>query len=303
MINPPTSFPCDPHKRYLFILSSRLGDSLVSLVLINNLVNNHYHIDVFGDFAFQLATFFPHLKIAPLNELSEEDIQSYDAVILQFPEPSYPHLEKIKPVLCVHDLKYFLEGLHMVEIQRAVCQRFFKIQSPNSQTGLILPNSIQSRKYKNRVIIHAFAMDPLREWPLEKYTALALQLNQQGFECHFIASPKERKRLSLVLEKKLSVPTFQSLYEVAGFIAESGYFIGNSSGIAHLSSCLGLPTLTLVARQGEYRLWRPYWTKGLVLAPPVWLLARGLKQRLWKYCLSVKKVNRRFTDLRNMLGE
>ncbi len=289
--------PYDRTKKYMLVLSPRIGDSLVTLVLAHNLVKNNYNVDVFGDFAFQLASWFPELTIYPLTGLTAEQVNHYDVIIEEFKNSSISDFKTMKPLLCIHELEYFREGFHMVEIQMEVCRRLFGIEQPTMTNGLVLPSDLQSRKYQQRVIIHALATVPLREWPLNRYIALAKELNQNGFECHFIASPKERERIQPVLDAGLSVPIFSSLSETARFIAESGYFIGNFSGIAHLSSNLGIPTLGLAVRPGEYRLWRPYWAKGSVILPPSWLISRQLKEAFWKKCISVKKVKNCFLRL------
>ena len=79
---------------------------------------------------------------------------------------------------------------------------------------------------------------------------------------------------------------------------ESGWFIGNDSGIGHLASSLHIPTLSLFMRRGIAHTWRPDWGAGQVLIGSTYLPTGFLKERYWKYMLSVRQVSRAFDQMR-----
>ena len=93
------------------------------------------------------------------------------------------------------------------------------------------------------------------------------------------------------------LPKFASLSEIASWLYESAYFIGNNSGIGHLASCLGVPTLSITARYGDARLWRPSWGQNEIIYLPPWIISRKLKEKLWQKLISVKMVLKKFQQL------
>lgn len=93
-------------------------------------------------------------------------------------------------------------------------------------------------------------------------------------------------------EAGLELPYLSSLDKVANHIYESGWFIGNDSGLGHLASNLGLNTITLAIRPNLAKQWRPNWMPGIVILPPSWLVTRPLKERFWKNFISVRRVLR-----------
>ena len=77
--------------------------------------------------------------------------------------------------------------------------------------------------------------------------------------------------------------------------------IGNDSGVGHLASCLGIPTLTICRSQMAANFWRPGWSKGAVITPPAWvpnLKGLRLRDQHWQKFISVKKVYKTFINQR-----
>ena len=90
----------------------------------------------------------------------------------------------------------------------------------------------------------------------------------RGFSVSFSVSPKEHAEWLFVKKKGIDLPYFRSLSETAAYLYESGFFIGNDSGLGHLASNLGIPTVTVAGKASSIKLWRPDWHIGKVVAPP-----------------------------------
>jgi heptosyltransferase III len=100
--------------------------------------------------------------------------------------------------------------------------------------------------------------------------------------------------------ENLDVPLFSGQSEMTAFICESGYMIGNDSGIGHLASCLGLPTVTICRSEQNGRFWRPSWAPGKLITPYKWIPnLKGLRWRdqHWKTWISVRRVLDNFLSL------
>ncbi len=184
-----------------------------------------------------------------------------------------------------------------VENLRRFSQNKLHFSEAVIHNGITLPKGVISRKYPKRVVLHPTSSRPGKNWPQEKFLTLATLLEEEGFEPVFILSKGEKASWP---EMPFSAPDFETLSEVAAFIAESGSMIGNDSGIGHLASCLGLSTVTICRSKLTADFWRPAWTKGSVITPPAFLPnLKGLRIRdnHWKRFISPQRVLRTFLIL------
>lgn len=179
------------------------------------------------------------------------------------------------------------------------CHRLFA--TPLSKdNGLKLPTG-RYRSHQKRILIHPTSKDPKRKsWSQEKFIQLADRLKKQGYQPVFCVAPDERADWEELQE--IPLPHFSNLQEVATFLYESAFFIGNDSGIGHLASNLHIPTLTLVGNRKKAPLWRPDWTLGRVVTPPFSLpnwkgIGLPLRDIYWKETLSIKRVLHAFERL------
>ena len=163
--------------------------------------------------------------------------------------------------------------------------------------GIVAPNDVRPRYFKNRIIFHPASSRAGKNWEGEKYRKLALELQGRGFVPSFIMTLEERREWNL---ENLDAPLFSEQSEMAAFICESGYMIGNDSGIGHLASCLGLPTVTICRSEQAGRFWRPAWAPGKLITPSKWvpnLKGLRLRDRHWKKWISTRKVLDQFLHL------
>src|SRR5579883_604389 len=74
--------PLPKNSKIAFICSSYLGDSLMSLVTVNNFVRNGFNIEVFGNYAYALRDWFPHYQIHPLlSTQNQDELRRFDFVL------------------------------------------------------------------------------------------------------------------------------------------------------------------------------------------------------------------------------
>lgn len=103
-----------------------------------------------------------------------------------------------------------------------------------SQAGGSLPAVPQLTWATDRrrfAAIHPFSGSARKNWPLERYRALRLDLPVE-----FTAGPEE---------KLGEARRFDDLAELARWLASARVYIGNDSGISHLAAALGTPTVAL----------------------------------------------------------
>ena len=85
-------------------------------------------------------------------------------------------------------------------------------------------------------VIHPFSASPRKNWPLEKYRALAEKL-QRAMPVQWCAGEDDPPLPDAV--------RINDLYELACWLARARLYIGNDSGITHLAAAVRTPVLAL----------------------------------------------------------
>jgi ADP-heptose:LPS heptosyltransferase len=111
-------------------------------------------------------------------------------------------------------------------------------------------------------VIHPFSGSPRKNWPLEKYRALASKL-ERVMPVRWCAGPEDPP-----LENAVHI---DDLYDLACWLARARLYIGNDSGVTHLAAAVGTPVLALFGPTD----------------PGVWA-PRGPNVRVARYCSDFK---------------
>lgn len=298
-----------------------LGDGVTCLVLSNNLQLNGWKVDTYQNTIGSMQNWFPHLPIHPYPSLEElpRILNSYDwffvaqndtdpFVLQLIKEGKRRFPDRIKviylyPSKGIVNEPYYSDcltdpTLSIAENMRLFCEKILHLPKITKSNGFIPPAGLFFRKFPKRVIIHPTSARVTRNWPKEKFFTLAKEIEKRGFEAVFIPGTKNGW-------EDVNVALFSTLDALARFIYESGFLVGNDSGLGHLASALGIPTLTLCRRKTWANMWAPSFQKGIVVTPNSWIPnIRGLRlrDRYWKQFISVRKVKRAFNRLVELLS-
>lgn len=197
------------------------------------------------------------------------------------------------PLRCLDD-----DRVSMVEQAVAFCRMRMGLVDAHDGVGLVVPPSLEHRLYPRRVMLHPLSYNEKKNWPAHKYLALARQLRKAGYDPQFVLSPKERRDHLEVFGTEFEIPTFADVQALAAYLYESGFVIGNDSGVGHLASLLGIPVLTIYRKRRDGFCWRPGWGEGHVVRPAI---SPGLLRNQWWRFLSVGRVLRGFHVLREQV--
>jgi ADP-heptose:LPS heptosyltransferase len=300
-----------------------LGDGVVSLVLSNNLHLNGWQVDTYQNMIGSMQNWFPHLPILCYPEMDEiEQILHRYQWIFVFQNDTSEFIQKlisegkrrcpdrVKVIYVAPSKRIVLEPYYqdtqidpersVIENLRFVCEKILHLPKSTNSNGIIPPQELQHRVYKRRVIIHPTSARPGRNWPKEKFLELAYQLRYEEFDPIWAIGPNERQDWQDLPHYGFEVPFFSTLDALSRFIYESGYLLGNDSGLGHLASCLGVPTLTISRRKTYAKLWAPSFTSGIVVAPNSLIpniSGFRLRDRYWKHFISTEKVLHAFDRL------
>jgi ADP-heptose:LPS heptosyltransferase len=96
-------------------------------------------------------------------------------------------------------------------------------------------------------VIHPFSGSPRKNWPLEKFRALARGL-ERTMPVRWCAGREDPHLEGAVL--------INDLYQLACWLARASLYIGNDSGITHLAAAVGTPVLALFG-PSDPTVWGP----------------------------------------------
>jgi len=270
-----------------------------------------------------MQEWFPHLPVHPYPPISElprvlgsyewffvvqNDTDEFVLKLIQEGKRRFPDRLKViylYPSKHIVDEPYYSDSLtepHLpiAENLRLFCERVLRLPKISRSNGFIIPPGLNHRKFPKRIVVHPTSARPTRNWPKEKFVKLALHLKEEGYRLAFIPGAKEAEQWKDATDLGFDVLSFSTLDQLARFIYESGYLIGNDSGLGHLASALDIPTLTFCRRKTWANMWRPSFGKGIVLCPSSWIPnIRGLRlrDRHWKKFISVGMARRAFERL------
>lgn len=113
---------------------------------------------------------------------------------------------------------------------------------------------------ERQLIFSLVATRESKKWPIDYFLELAGELKEWKILIPLSTSADDQK-IKQALELK-NLPSHvsiiqQSLSQLAQTIASSMAYIGNDTGLKHLSAALGLPTLTFFGPEDPYE-WHPY---------------------------------------------
>jgi heptosyltransferase-3 len=125
-----------------------------------------------------------------------------------------------------------------------------------------------------------FVMAPIanwcgKEWPMNRFIELARRLLEYefvGWKIAVISSPDERHKMlpfiDAMAENIVDFPQKDHLLDNGALLQGAGFFIGNDSGLMHMSAALNVPTVGLFGPSPEV-LYDPYGPKCIAVRTPL----------------------------------
>ena len=291
--------------RYAIFSCAGLGDCLLMLIVAENLRRAGHEVVTFHPFMQEMQGWFPGLPIRPFPPQYEE----FDRFIVVYEKSPWMkevldhclahEREKtivLNPIATPnHDYPYWEEGQFDGKIPFAdnlvtFCRDVLGIKA-EKKNGVVIPPGIE--KKPRQVVIHPTSSRPGKNWPRKKFLKLAERLKKAGFNPVFVVSPKERIDWP-------EAPAFKNLDEMVRCVAASTFMIGNDSGIGHLASLFGIPTVSLFKNERTADFWKPAFAPNIAMIPKGWLPnLKGLRWRdkYWHWGISVQRVFNEFRIL------
>ncbi len=217
-----------------------------------------------------------------------------------------PHLEVFFPTLNKKMQKpcdYLCDPkLSIATNLSLACHHLLPSQKISKDNNLTLPTHICKNKHPTQVILHPTSKDPKRNWKKKQFLSLAKKLKALGFTPIFSVSVEELPLWESIQNDGFHIIASNSLLDLAILCYESTYFIGNDSGIGHLASNVGLPTITISGNPKRVSLWRPDWAQNFIVTLPFDLpnfkgINFRFRENYWQNFIPVSKVLKKFHKL------
>jgi ADP-heptose:LPS heptosyltransferase len=187
-----------------------------------------------------------------------------------FPVHSFPPWDE-KVHLTDHLLKQFVQHgfpasesnpkLHLKESDREWAKDFWKSK------GVAMTERAKA------IILHPGSGSKKKAWPLHQFFNLAHTLRKNlGSKILIVLGPAEgpeiQKGFEGVGSREFILAKGLTLLQLASIMEGCWFFIGNDSGISHMATALGLPTVVIFGPT-DHRVWSPKGEKVIVIRKEV----------------------------------
>ena len=119
-----------------------------------------------------------------------------------------------------------------------------------------------------KVWLHPGSGSPKKNWPLSNFTAVAEALEFDGLRPAFIVGPAEQDMIEPLQRYTDDVFRVDDCVRLAELLRTAGGFIGNDSGVTHLSAVLGLHTVAVFGPSNPAR-WGPRGRSVRIVTPDI----------------------------------
>ena len=296
--------PCPTADPVALVSARALGDGLLALTLAENLRRAGRRTVLYHSQLTEMAAWFPSAAIAPLPEGRALDALLRDAPAWFLGDRTLAS----EDVLAGSGKERLVFGKDRWDRERpylrslaAAAQEAFALTWSGNENGLVPPDPSRPRAHPRRICIHPTSARPAKNWSARNFVALADRLADSGYEPVFLLAPGEEDawRAAAGATHAYAVPG--TLDAVAAWLYGSGAAITTDSGIGHLASNVGLPTLALFRKRSASRFWAPAWSRVRVVTAPVRLPGKA-GHRHWDRLLRPGRVARAFEALMDSEG-
>ena len=276
-------------KKLLVIHQGALGDLIVTFPGILRLKREYGQIDVLcqghlgrltqyldiADHAYPIesAAFATLFSGSPEKRMIHL-VKSYDAILLfSFSSDLENNLNKIaqspvhrtqprpEPKKRQHVTRYILNGLKDAGLIENTVKS--ELSSLLTMNGTEIPKETSK---PHRILIHPGSGSPKKNWPLPLFIEVGNRLKSMAMKPEFILGPAEYHLLDELNRISGEVRIIDDLIVLAKELVKSTAFVGNDSGVSHLSAFLGLPTVVIFGPSDPKR-WAPMGTSVRTVGP------------------------------------
>lgn len=235
--------------RRLMIRPGAIGDFIVSLPALERLKADYCEVWTasanvplarFADSARTIAgTGLDLMGVTDPPARLLERLRSFDSIVSWY-GANRPEFRE-----AVADLPFTFHDALPKDATMHACD--FYLRQVGGEAGGVpsIPCEIEREDF---AVIHPFSGSAKKNWPLEKFRALAERLEQR-MPVRWCAGEDDPP-----LPEAVRIP---DLYELGCWLAKARLYVGNDSGITHLAAAVGTPVLALFGPVSDPAVWAP----------------------------------------------
>jgi ADP-heptose:LPS heptosyltransferase len=156
------------------------------------------------------------------------------------------------------------QKIHVTQHILSNLVRYKLLEESDKDTCMTLSLSICSDRrtpqYEpSKIIIHPGSGSRKKCWPISNFVKVVSSMDASGKRPEFIFGPAEYDLYDILHQSKrlnANVHKIEKLTELTGLLKTGGGFIGNDSGVSHLSAFIGLPTVAVFG-PSDPTTWKP----------------------------------------------
>lgn len=284
-------------KKWAVVCNTGLGDAILFERLAHAFLKAGHSAVVYGDYLDKLGSWYSDISFQhypkDIDDPNSSFWQLYDGYVFQ----EYASGSHVKASnVWVLGENYREKWQSWKDHQECFLQNVASIRHPELKSSIKPLPGLVFRKNKQQVVIHPTSLKEEKNWPAAKFVELAKRLQTKGYSPIFCVGENDRAIWKKTLDPANLTLCVLSLSNLAALIYESGYFIGNDSGIGHMAPALGIPSLKIFDRTSRALFWSGGWPVAKEVTP--WSLpTRSLRVKYWKACLPVSRVEKSFLAL------
>lgn len=266
--------------RILFITLSNIGDAVMTTPVLDTLHRRYpaAQIDIVADpRSAELFQHFPALGEIILKR-KKSGLRGLLALIRQLRRHRYDLIVDLRTDGLGYLLRYRRHcnkfgiqppGPHAVERHYAVLRELAEATPPPPRLWLstaertTATTALAGLPGTRWLALGPGANWPPKIWPAEHFVALVAQLQDDFDAVLLLGGSGDRERAAAILPQ-LALPArdfcgHSTLLQATALLEQAAVFVGNDSGLGHLASAVGTPTVTVFG-PGEplrYRPWQP----------------------------------------------
>jgi hypothetical protein len=240
----------------LIIRPGAIGDCIVSIPALQHLRSDYTEVWLarqnvplihFADRVRPIAgTGLDLVGFEDLQDLALRELSQFDSIVSWYGAGRPPFREAVAHLPFI---------FHPALPPDASCHAVdFYMRQVGGGDGAV-PQVVCTRDKADYVAIHPFSGNKSKNWPLENFQSLARSLDRP---VEFCAGPEETLN---------GARRFDSLADVARWLAAARVYIGNDSGISHLAAAVGTPVVAIF-RKTDPAVWAPRGPSVIVLRDP-----------------------------------
>ncbi len=242
--------------RRLAIRPGAIGDFVVSLPALECLKTDYYEVWTaarttglvrFADRTRSIAsTGLDLLELGNADSKLIETLRSFDSIVSWYGSNREAFRSAVRkldlPVTFLPALPAHNSDIHATDF-------YLRQIEPIAERRVESPRILCQVEREDYGVIHPFSGSPKKNWPLEKFKALA-----EGLERHmpvkWCSGPDDPG------VRGLEFTRIDDLYELACWLAKARLYVGNDSGITHIAAAVGTPVLALFGPT-DPNVWAP----------------------------------------------